>query len=365
MSVAAVAAVAVTGASGGGAVATAAAKPTLAVVVVGSGRVTSAPAGISCPGKCSATFAAGSRVVLTSKAKTGARFLRWGGNCTGAGACRVRVSALAAVAAEFVGPTTQPAPTSAVEPGGYSGGYITFFVPAGAGSVLNFSAGGVGVSCAGGGGSGAPFKILKITIKRDRSFTAKTSRSGVISGANVTITSFVTGRFQGKSAAGAAAASGVFRTDIVFTDTNRKCTSNDQPWTAARSLPLQKKSIEPGTYSGGYITFLVPAGAGSVLNFSAGGVGVSCAGGGGSGAPFKILKTTIKQDRSFTAKTSQSGVISGDNATITSFVAGYFQGPNAAGATTASGVFRTDIVFTDTNRKCTSNDQPWTAARTG
>jgi len=79
----------------------------------------------------------------------------------------------------------------------------------------------------------------------------------------------------------------------------------------------------------------------------------------------RTLKTTIKQDRSFTAKTSQSGVISGDNATITSFVAGYFQGPNAAGATTASGVFRTDIVFTDTNRKCTSNDQPWTAARTG
>jgi hypothetical protein len=367
MSVAAVAAVAVTGASGGGTIATGATKPTLAVVVVGSGRVTSQPAGISCPGKCSATFAAGSSVLLTSKAKAGSRFLRWGGNCTGTRACKVRVSALAAVAAQFVGPSTKPAPPqkSAVEPGGYSGGYITFFVPAGAGSVLNFSPGNVGVSCAGGGGSGAPFKILKITIKRDRSFTAKTSQSGVISGANVTITSFVTGRFQGKSAAGAAAASGVFRTDIVFTDTNRKCTSNDQPWTAARSLPPQKKSIEPGTYSGGYITFLVPAGAGSVLNFSPGNVGVSCAGGGGSGAPFKILKTTIKQDRSFTATTSQSGVISGANATITSFVTGYFQGPNAAGATTASGVFRTDIVFTDTNRKCTSNDQPWTAARSG
>ena len=239
--VAAVAAVAVTGASGGGTVATgetAETKPTLAVVVVGSGRVTSKPVGISCPGKCAATFAAGTRVLLTPKANNRSRFLRWGGNCTGVGACRVKVSALAAVAAQFVGPTTKPAPPpqkSVVEPGGYSGGYITFFVPAGAGSVLNFSAGNVGVSCAGGGGSGAPFKILKITIKQDHSFTAKTSQSGVISGANVTITSFVTGRFQGKSAAGATTASGVFRTDIVFTDTNRKCTSNDQPWTAARS----------------------------------------------------------------------------------------------------------------------------------
>ena len=147
MSVAAVAAVAVTGASGGGSGATGATKPTLAVVVVGSGRVTSKPSGDLLPGKCSATFAAGLRVLLTPKAKTGSRFLRWGGNCTGAGACRVRVSALAAVAAQFVGPGTRPKPppsNSAVEPGGYSGhGYggtgVKFLVPAGAGSVLDFT----------------------------------------------------------------------------------------------------------------------------------------------------------------------------------------------------------------------------------
>jgi hypothetical protein len=374
--VAAVAAVVVATGAFGGSGATVATKPMLAVAVVGGGRVTSKPAGISCPGKCAATFAAGSSVFLTSKAKSGSRFLRWGGSCTGAGACRVRVSALAAVAAQFVGSKPQPPPTqSAVEPGGYSGsgsgGYsVTFYVPAGAGNVLSFSPGNVSLSCAGGGGTGAPLKILTTTIKQDRSFTAKTSQSAVISGANATITSFVTGRFQGKSAAGAAAASGVFRSDIVFTDTNRKCTSNDQPWTAARSLPPAKKSTEPGTYSGsgsgGYsITFLVPAGAGNVLSFSPGNVSLSCAGGGGTGTPLKILTTTIKQDRSFTAKTSQSAVISGAKATITSFVTGYFQGPNATGAATASGVFRADIVFTDTNRMCTSNDQPWTAARSG
>jgi hypothetical protein len=160
----------------------------------------------------------------------------------------------------------------------------------------------------------------------------------------------------------------VYREDIVFTDTpNRRCTSNDQPWTATRSLPPATKSIEPGTYSAFPVTFVVPAGAGSVLNFSntsANGVAVNCAGGGQYLTPFKILKATIKGDRSFTAKTSQSGVVGGANATITYFVTGYFQGPNAAGAATASGVYREDIVFTDTpNRKCTSNDQPWTATR--
>jgi hypothetical protein len=86
----------------------------------------------------------------------------------------------------------------------------------------------------------------------------------------------------------------------VFADTpNRNCTSNDQPWTAARSLPPATKSIEPGAYSGrqlqtgSRITFLVPAGAGSVLDFSIPGVYVYCAGGGSYGAQFKIPKATI------------------------------------------------------------------------
>jgi hypothetical protein len=67
----------------------------------------------------------------------------------------------------------------------------------------------------------------------------------------------------------------------------------------------------------------------------------------------------------FTAKTSQSGVVGGANATITYLVTGYFQGPDAKGAATAAGVYRENIVFTDTpSRRCTSNDISWTATRT-
>lgn len=101
-------------------------------------------------------------------------------------------------------------------------------------------------------------------------------------------------------------------------------------------------------------------------NFSFPNVRIDCAGGGAYFTPLKILTTTIKQDRSFTAKTSQSGVVSGANATITSSVTGYFQGRNSQGRATAAGVYRVNIVFVDTpDRKCTSNDQPWTTARTG
>ena len=128
----------------------------------------------------------------------------------------------------------------------------------------------------------------------------------MVGGANATITYSVTGRFQGKSATGSATADGTYRENIVFADTpGRKCTSNDQPWTAARSLPPAKTSIEPGTYSGNGSspTFSVPAGAGSVLNFTIPGSypAVNCAGGGSYYTSFKILKATIKRDRWFTA----------------------------------------------------------------
>jgi len=381
----ALAAFTATGAFGGAsasATTAAAAKPMLAVVVVGSGRVTSTPAGISCPGKCAAAFAAGSRVLLTPTPRGGSRFLRWGGDCTGARTCRPRVSGLTAVAAQFVGSTAgpTPTPTSAAEPGGYAGRgqggvSVTFHVPAGGGSVLNFSVpvGGARVECAGGGSYDTPFTILKTTITRDGSFTATASENSVITRADAKVTYFVTGRFQGTSATGAATAAGTYREDIVFADTpNRKCTSNNQPWTAARSLSPAKGSVEPGAYSGRgqggvSVTFVVPAGAGSVLNFSVpvGGARVECAGGGSYDTPFSVATATVRPDRSFTATVSQNSVVNRANAKVTYSITGYFHGPNTAGATTAAGVYREDIVFTDTpNRHCTSNSQPWTAART-
>ena len=345
----------------------AAPKPTLSVAVLGRGSVTSTPAGISCPGRCVATFAAGSRVLLTPKAKQGSRFLRWGGNCNGTRACRVRVSALSAVAAQFVGGKTQPPPTRSVDPGTYSGGgFVSFYVPAGAGTVQNFTIPNIRVDCAGGGSYFTSPMILTTTIKADRSFTAKTSQSGVVDRASATITFSITGRFQGPDSSGRATAAGVYRADMVFTDTDRKCTSNDAPWTATRTLPPSKGPVEPGTYSGGgFVSFFVP-GAGTVQNFTIPNIRVDCAGGGSYFTSPKILTTTIKADRSFTAKTSQSGVVDRASATITFSITGRFQGPDSSGRTTAGGVYRADIVFAGTpNRRCTSNDQPWTATRTG
>ena len=75
---------------------------TVAEAGTGSGTVTSAPAGISCPTTCSANFASGVQVTLTAAASEGSTFAGWsGGGCTGAGTCVVTVTAATAVTASF------------------------------------------------------------------------------------------------------------------------------------------------------------------------------------------------------------------------------------------------------------------------
>ncbi|HXN29936.1 MAG TPA: choice-of-anchor D domain-containing protein, partial [Candidatus Acidoferrales bacterium] len=79
----------------------------LTVTVSGSGTVTSAPAGISCPTTCSATFAGNSAVVLTATASTGATFTSFSAPCTLASpqtsppTCTVTMSAAETVTATF------------------------------------------------------------------------------------------------------------------------------------------------------------------------------------------------------------------------------------------------------------------------
>ena len=84
-------------------------QPTLTVTRAGtgSGTVTSAPSGIECGPKaseCSDTVKAGTRLTLTAKASTGARFVGWSGaGCSGTATCSVTLARSQTVTAEFVG----------------------------------------------------------------------------------------------------------------------------------------------------------------------------------------------------------------------------------------------------------------------
>lgn len=75
---------------------------TVGLAGTGSGSVTSNPAGIACPGTCSASFPRGSTVTLSASPLAGSRFTSFTGTCsTAATSCAVTMSANASVTATF------------------------------------------------------------------------------------------------------------------------------------------------------------------------------------------------------------------------------------------------------------------------
>ena len=79
------------------------ATASLDVTVIGSGTVTSSPAGISCiSGTCSSTFLQGASATLTAVPDAGAIFTGWsGGGCSGTGPCVVNLTDNTSVTATF------------------------------------------------------------------------------------------------------------------------------------------------------------------------------------------------------------------------------------------------------------------------
>jgi phospholipase C len=67
----------------------------------GAGSITSSPAGINCPGTCSASFTKGTQVTLTAAAGAGYFFGGWAGSCSGTSPCIVTMSAATSVTANF------------------------------------------------------------------------------------------------------------------------------------------------------------------------------------------------------------------------------------------------------------------------
>jgi len=74
---------------------------TLSVSVSGNGTVTSSPPGINCGATCSASFASGTQVTLTSTPAAGSSSAGWSGACTGTGSCSLTMNSTASVAANF------------------------------------------------------------------------------------------------------------------------------------------------------------------------------------------------------------------------------------------------------------------------
>lgn len=74
---------------------------TVALAGNGLGTVVSSPAGINCPGTCSATVDHGTTVTLNATPSGGSTFLGWSGACSGTGACVITAMAATSVTATF------------------------------------------------------------------------------------------------------------------------------------------------------------------------------------------------------------------------------------------------------------------------
>jgi hypothetical protein len=75
---------------------------------IGSGTVTSSPAGIDCGATCSSIFSFGAAVTLTAVPAAGSTFTGWSGACNGTGACNVTMNADKSVTATFSSATDAP-----------------------------------------------------------------------------------------------------------------------------------------------------------------------------------------------------------------------------------------------------------------
>jgi len=77
------------------------AQTPLAVNVSGSGSVSSYVPGLLCSTACTTTWNTGQQLGLVATAAPGSRLVRWGGACSGAGACELAVGAGSSVTAVF------------------------------------------------------------------------------------------------------------------------------------------------------------------------------------------------------------------------------------------------------------------------
>jgi uncharacterized repeat protein (TIGR03803 family) len=94
---------------------------TVSLAGAGSGTVTSEPAGISCPGTCSAAFPIGTLVTLTATPAAGSAFTGWNGARAGTGSCSLELSSDMAVTARFSPAytiTASAGPNGSISPSG-------------------------------------------------------------------------------------------------------------------------------------------------------------------------------------------------------------------------------------------------------
>jgi uncharacterized repeat protein (TIGR02543 family) len=151
----------------------------------GSGTVTSAPQGISCPSQCSSTFVSGSSVTLTAAPASGAGFGGWTGACSGTSpSCTFTITSNQTVGASFLPPdfTVTPSPLSkTVSAGGVASFNLAIAGLGGFSSQVTLSCSAPttqGVNCSLASTSATPGSSVSLTVTTTGPSAALTSSPG-------------------------------------------------------------------------------------------------------------------------------------------------------------------------------------------
>jgi hypothetical protein len=269
-------------------------------------------------------------------------------------------------------PTPTPTPTPpATSPGSFSGSTsqsrnVSFYVAADKAHVQDVSIQVVTMSCAPTKGFDDHLQIASIAINPDGSFSSTTTQDGVLDGAAAHFTYTFAGQLTGNNATGS------FREDIAYDNgIAYSCTSNPQTWNASRDAQGSQAATPPppGTYSGATsqarnVSFYVAADSAHLEDVSIPVVTMGCAPTRGFDDQLSIASVAINPDGSFTATTTQDGVIASVPAHFTYTFTGHFHGTASNGTERVGGQFREDITYDDgTARTCSSDVQTWNTTR--
>jgi hypothetical protein len=256
---------------------------------------------------------------------------------------------------------------------------ITFYVSAKQNALQDISIPYGYMTCSpGGANTNQPFTIPTAAIKAGGSFSATETQTGVYAGDRATFSYTFRGNFHSVAPSGAERAAGTFRETLTYDGSAATtCTSNNQLWTATREAQPAQKALPPpsGSYTGSDpdydvvdpITFDVASNQTALQNISIPYGYMTCTPGGANiNEPFTIVAAAIKADGSFSASVTQSGVYANQPATYTYTFRGNFHSVGPSGAERAAGTFRETLTYDGSAATtCTSNNQLWTASRTG
>jgi hypothetical protein len=213
--------------------------------------------------------------------------------------------------------------------------------------------------------------IGDIAIAADGSFSGHATQDGVLAGNPAKYTYTFSGHAHGSTTAGVTRVAGTFREDIAYNDgTVRSCRTNDQAWYALRDAQGTQTLAAPssGSYSGrtpeqSVFSFYV-SNDGTHLQDVTVPTYLGC-------APTKtfydhigIATIPLAADGSFSATTTQYGVLFGTAATFTYTFSGHVHGTDTSGTVRFAGTFRESIAYDDgVTHACTTDNQSWHASR--